>query len=111
MQAEAGDVGTENLRLAMLQYRALFGDLLGQPSGPPARGARASLADVGLTAPQAPTGSPRRGGSPPGDRLAAGLILAAHVQPDDRARHLAAPDLHQVTHLVDHPQAMPGVLR
>ena len=75
MQAEAGDVGTENLRLAMLQYRALFGDLLGQPSGPPARGARASLADVGLTAPQAPTGSPRRGGSPPGDRLAVGLTV------------------------------------
>ena len=32
MQAEAGDVGTENLRLAMLHYRALFADLLGQPT-------------------------------------------------------------------------------
>jgi len=34
MQAEAGTVATENLRLAMLHYRALFSDLLGQPSGP-----------------------------------------------------------------------------
>ena len=34
MQAEAGTVATEDLRLAMLHYRALFNDLLGQPSGP-----------------------------------------------------------------------------
>jgi hypothetical protein len=34
MQAEAGAVATEDLRLAMLHYRALFSDLLGQPSGP-----------------------------------------------------------------------------
>jgi hypothetical protein len=32
MQAEAGTVTTENLRLAMLHYRALISDLLGQPS-------------------------------------------------------------------------------
>ena len=31
MQAEAGTVTTENLRLAMLHYRALFSDLLGPP--------------------------------------------------------------------------------
>jgi hypothetical protein len=38
MQAEADTVGTEDLRLAMLHYRALFSDLLGQPteSGPTA---------------------------------------------------------------------------
>src|SRR5215469_4277134 len=40
MQAEEGTAGTESLRLAMLHYRALFSDLLGQPSqaqqsGPP----------------------------------------------------------------------------
>jgi glycine/D-amino acid oxidase-like deaminating enzyme len=40
MQAQEGTAGTENLRLAMLHYRALFSDLLGQPSeaqqsGPP----------------------------------------------------------------------------
>jgi hypothetical protein len=34
MQAEAGTAGTENLRLAMLHYRALFSDLLGLQSGP-----------------------------------------------------------------------------
>src|SRR5262245_14331253 len=34
MQAEAGTAATEDLRLAMLHYRALFSDLLGQPSGP-----------------------------------------------------------------------------
>ena len=31
LQAEGGTVSTEDLRLAMLHYRALFGDLLGQP--------------------------------------------------------------------------------
>jgi len=33
MQAQAGTVGTEDLRLAMLHFRALFSDLLGRPSG------------------------------------------------------------------------------
>ena len=36
MQAEAGTADTENLRLAMLHYRALFSDLLGPPSQAPA---------------------------------------------------------------------------
>jgi hypothetical protein len=31
LQAEEGTASTEDLRLAMLHYRALFGDLLGQP--------------------------------------------------------------------------------
>jgi Tfp pilus assembly protein PilX len=35
VQAEAGTVTTENLRLAMLHYRALFSDLLGQPPDAP----------------------------------------------------------------------------
>ena len=34
LQAEEGTASTENLRLAMLHYRALFGDLLGQPATP-----------------------------------------------------------------------------
>jgi hypothetical protein len=34
MQAQAGTAGTEDLRLAMLHFRALFSDLLGQPAGP-----------------------------------------------------------------------------
>jgi hypothetical protein len=32
LQAEGGTVSTEDLRLAMLHYRALFGELLGQPA-------------------------------------------------------------------------------
>jgi hypothetical protein len=38
MQAQEGTAGTENLRLAMLHYRALFSDLLGQPSEYPQSG-------------------------------------------------------------------------
>src|SRR5215472_9062748 len=38
MQAEEGTAATENLRLAMLHYRALFSDLLGQPSQAPQSG-------------------------------------------------------------------------
>ena len=34
LQAEGGTASTEDLRQAMLHYRALFGDLLGQPPGP-----------------------------------------------------------------------------
>jgi hypothetical protein len=33
LQAQEGAASTEDLRLAMLHYRALFGDLLGQPEG------------------------------------------------------------------------------
>lgn len=38
MQTEEGTAGTENLRLAMLHYRALFSDLLGPPSQAPQSG-------------------------------------------------------------------------
>jgi len=38
MQAEAGTIDTENLRMAMLHYRALFSDLLGPPSADPRSG-------------------------------------------------------------------------
>jgi len=34
VQAQAGTAGTENVRLAMLHFRALFSDVLGQPPGP-----------------------------------------------------------------------------
>ena len=44
MHAQAGTAATEDLRLAMLHYRALFSDLLGQPSGPQPTG---SAADAG----------------------------------------------------------------
>jgi FtsZ-interacting cell division protein ZipA len=36
LRAEEGTTSTEELRLAMLHYRALFGDLLGEPAGRPA---------------------------------------------------------------------------
>jgi hypothetical protein len=36
MQTEEGTAATENLRLAMLHYRALFSDLLGPPPQAPA---------------------------------------------------------------------------
>jgi hypothetical protein len=45
LQAEGGTASTEDLRLAMLHYRALFADLLGQPAG----------AGVPAAAPAAPT--------------------------------------------------------
>jgi hypothetical protein len=38
MQTEEGTAGTENLRLAMLHYRALFSDLLGPPPEAPQSG-------------------------------------------------------------------------
>lgn len=38
MQTEEGTAATENLRLAMLHYRALFSDLLGEPSEAPQSG-------------------------------------------------------------------------
>ena len=38
LRAEEGTASTEDLRLAMLHYRALFGDLLGQPAARPAPG-------------------------------------------------------------------------
>jgi hypothetical protein len=34
LQAEGGTASTEDLRQAMLHYRALFGDLLGKPADP-----------------------------------------------------------------------------
>jgi hypothetical protein len=58
LQAEGGTASTEDLRLAMLHYRTLFGDLLGQPAeagtapaaSPPGSG---SAPEAG-TAPEAP---------------------------------------------------------
>ena len=54
MQAEAGTAGTEDLRLAMLHFRALFSDLLGQPSGSQPAGSATDAgpaADAGAVAP------------------------------------------------------------
>jgi hypothetical protein len=53
-RAAAGTASTEDLRLAMIHYRALFGDLLGQPAGTGSRPA-AAVADMSgqLTEPSA----------------------------------------------------------
>jgi hypothetical protein len=52
--AAAGTASTEDLRLAMLRYRALFGDLLGEPAdagpGPAATGPEQVIAVDGMTA-------------------------------------------------------------
>jgi hypothetical protein len=54
LQAETGAAATEDMRLAMLHYRELFGELLGQPGAEPApdtespdAGSAAGAADVG----------------------------------------------------------------
>ena len=58
-----------------------------------------------------PADRPRRVARPTRTPPAVGsAALAAHVQPDDGPGRLAAPDLHEVAHLVDHPQAVAGVL-
>jgi predicted nucleic acid-binding protein len=53
-RAAAGTASTENLRLAMIHYRTLFGDLLGQPAGT-GSGPAATAADTSgqLTEPSA----------------------------------------------------------
>src|SRR5215469_11526615 len=62
LQAEGGTVSTEDLRLAMLHYRALFADLLGQPTG-----AGSGTAAAAVSTPVAPAtyepAAPVAGGS------------------------------------------------
>ena len=161
LQAEEGTASTEDLRLAMLHYRALFGDLLGQPeeagTAPAARASRSTRrrplrvrprrcprsrcrtracrptrGPPGQVRPVPPPripslSCPRPGPARPGNHRPAdrprqvarptltppavgSAALAAHMQPDDGPGRLAAPDLHEVAHLVDHPQAVAGVL-
>jgi hypothetical protein len=59
MQAEEGTAGTENLRLAMLHYRALFSDLLGPPSHAPQSGPPSA------TAPEQSPGTEQSPGAAP----------------------------------------------
>jgi hypothetical protein len=70
LQAEGGSASTEDLRLAMLHYRALFGDLLGQPAGPagsvPADQAGSVPADQAGSLPDPAGGMPDPSGSLPG---------------------------------------------
>jgi multidrug efflux pump subunit AcrB len=57
MQTEEGTAGTENLRLAMLHYRALFSDLLGPTSETPQSGQPSAAA----TEPSPPGAAPGAG--------------------------------------------------
>jgi hypothetical protein len=70
LQAEGGSASTEDLRLAMLHYRALFGDLLGQPADPagsvPADQAGSVPADQADSLPDPAGGLPDPAGSVPG---------------------------------------------
>ena len=61
LQAEEGSAGTEDLRLAMLHYRALFGDLLGQPAAAesPVPGAGGAVTDSEPVVPAPRTGPAR----------------------------------------------------
>ena len=59
MQAEAGTAGTENLRLAMLHYRTLLRDLLGEPSGAPPAGSAADTEKTADTRAASPAPGPR----------------------------------------------------
>ena len=70
LQAEGGSASTEDLRLAMLHYRALFGDLLGQPADPsgsqPAGPAGSVPAGPAGSLPDPAGGLPDPAGSVPG---------------------------------------------
>jgi hypothetical protein len=65
LRAETGSASTEDLRLAMLHYRALFGDLLGQPAGvppaaaPPATASPAEAPPAEAPPAEAPTAEAR----------------------------------------------------
>ena len=111
LQAEEGSASTEDLRLAMLHYRALFGDLLGQPANAQLANAQpanaepdAAAADSEPVVPTPRTGrrranpAPAAGGTTARTLPAVGsAALAAHVQPDDGPGRLAGPDLHEIT--------------
>ena len=58
LQAEGGTASTEDLRLAMLHYRALFADLLGQSAGAGAAPAAPTVPDASA-APDAPASGSR----------------------------------------------------
>ena len=73
-RAIAGTASTEDLREAMINYRALFSELLGQPSEPPAEPGE----DAAPPTPDAPT-------PPPRNRRGAGRHVRGAVPPDQAA--------------------------
>ncbi len=79
LQAEGGTVSTEDLRLAMLHYRALFGDLLGQPAeaGSAAEAPAESAAPAEPVMPRASAGEPGMGSGIPADAEPAEPVVPA----------------------------------
>jgi hypothetical protein len=77
LQAEGGTASTEDLRLAMLHYRALFGGLLGQPAD---AGAGAPAEAGAPVEPVMPTG-PTTGDALPAATAPAGEARAAGTEP------------------------------
>ncbi len=79
-RAPAGDIATEDLRQAMIHYRALFSDLLGQPAdgaaGAPGEPATTGTASGGRLGDGLP-GDGRPGAEVPGDGLPADAQPAA----------------------------------
>jgi hypothetical protein len=80
LQAEGGKVSTEDLRLAMLHYRALFSDLLGRPgeagSAPGAGNEPAAPAEY-----DPPASVVGGGGTSPASEPGTGSGLPADAQP------------------------------
>ena len=66
LQAEEGTAATEDLRLAMLHYRALFGDLLGQPATAATAPATPAAAEGGNQPPVRPAVPAAEAGAAPG---------------------------------------------
>jgi hypothetical protein len=79
LQAEGGTVSTEDLRLAMLHYRALFGDLLGQPAetGSATEAPAEAVAPAEPVMPAAPAAEPRTDSGIPADAEAAEPVVPA----------------------------------
>jgi len=80
MQTEEGTAGTENLRLAMLHYRALFSDLLGPTSETPQSGRPSAAA----TEPSPP-------GAAPGAGPASGAVTDTDTGPPVAAPRTTRP--------------------
>lgn len=84
LRAEGGTVSTEDLRQAMLHYRALFGDLLGRPAGAgnaPAAGAAATDPAAAPAANDPPVPVAGRGGANPAPEPGTDSGLPADAAP------------------------------
>jgi hypothetical protein len=81
LQAEEGSASTEDLRLAMLHYRALFGDLLGQPAAAGSAPATGSAPLAGT----APVAGDEHAAADAGAPTAEAESAATEAEPGDAA--------------------------